>query len=506
MTWLRLSNVSKSYGRTRALSDASITIGAGEVHALMGENGAGKSTLIKILAGVERPDGANIEIDGNAAEIRLPRDAFNLGFRFIHQELNIVPQLSVAENMMLGVPSPSRWGIGVDWTELNARAMEALNRLGVEHVNPRTKIARLGQGDQMLAMIAGALAVTPNANSRLFVMDEPTAALTGVEANRLFAVIEALCGAGAAILYVSHRIDEVMRICDRVTVFRDGATVASMPVTETTKEEIILHMTGRKVANTYPKRETRIGEKVVCRARMVETAKVRGLNFSIREGEILGVAGLGDAGQSEVLRMLMGLDRVTGGTLSYASGTAVNNPTAAWRNAISYVPRERRREGLMLRQSVSRNIVLPRLGQLARRFGIASRQTERKHAGKFSTRVRLKAEGLLQSCRKLSGGNQQKVVFARALGTSPRLLLLNEPTRGVDVGAKFDIYRIVRELSAKGCAVVLTSPDLPELLGMCDRIMVMRDNRQSELVSAIELATDGLLGKIYGSGPLDSEN
>lgn len=498
MTLLALEHISKNYGRTAALADASIDIAPGEVHALMGENGAGKSTFIKVLAGIVKADRGTIDVNGETVVINSPQDAFDLGFRFIHQELNVVPQVSVAENIAVGSPYPTYLGTMVNWRELNRRAKLALGRLGVDTIDPRTKISRLSAGDQMLVKIAGTLSDTGKP-ACLFVMDEPTASLTGEESDRLFKVIAELKSAGASVLYVSHRMDEVMRICDRVTVFRDGRHVETKRIADTDKDEIIRFMTGRDVKDVYPERNAPMEYDLVCRAQNVTTRRIAALNFELRRGEVLGIAGLANAGQSEVMRVLMGLDHTLAGALQINGRPAPENPTAAWGKGVAYVPRERRREGLMLTRSILENTVLPHLRHLSRIGGVVNRRSERDLTQWLTKTVRLKADGLKQPCYQLSGGNQQKVVFARAVGASPDLLLLDEPTRGVDVGAKFDIYKLVRDLSAKGCGVVLTSSDLPELLGMCDRILIMQDGRQTDIVDAKGLDPHGLLSRFYAA-------
>lgn len=498
MTLLDLKHIAKRFGKTAALADASIDITAGEVHALMGENGAGKSTFIKILAGIVKSDSGEIKVNGERVSINNPQDAFDLGFRFIHQELNVVPQVSVAENISIGSPYPTRFGTIVNWRELNRRAKAALARLGVDYIDPKIKISRLSAGDQMLVKIASTLSETGISPS-LFVMDEPTASLTGEESERLFRVISELKSAGAAILYVSHRMDEVMRICDRVTVLRDGYHVDTKRVEHTSKDEVIRFMTGRDVKDIYPERTSGVGERLVCSVQNVKTSHVNGINFDLRKGEVLGVAGLANAGQSEVMQILMGLDTVIDGTLRINNGPGPKSPTAAWQGGVAYVPRERRSQGLMLTRSILENTVLPHLRRLSRRWGVVNRRAERDVTQRLAATVGLKADGLMQACYQLSGGNQQKVVFARAVGASPNLLLLDEPTRGVDVGAKFDIYALVRDLSARGCGVILTSSDLPELLGLCDRILIMRDRRQTEIVDADGLDTASLLGRFYAA-------
>ncbi len=505
MSYLSIRRVAKSFAGSPALSGVSLDLAAGETHALMGENGAGKSTLIKILAGVLSPDTLELTVNGTPLPLNSPADAHAAGFRFIHQELNIVPQLSVAENISLGLPYPRRFGLAVNWPALRRRADQALARLGVTHIDPRHQAARLSTGDQMLMKIAGALVAEDDdtAATHLYVLDEPTAALTGEESEKLFHVIAELKAAGAAILYVSHRINEVMDICDRITVLRDGRNVITAATAEVTKQQVISAMTGRDVADAYPPRTGAFGTDLVCQADRAASPTVSGLNFKLHAGEILGIAGLANAGQSDVLRLIMGLAPVTAGQLRLAGQPAPKAPSDAWSRGIAYVPRERRREGLMLRRSVRDNTVLPHLTRLSRFAGAVDRRAETSHAAATGRTVSLKSRGLAQPVYQLSGGNQQKVVFARTLmdaeadAETPVLLLLDEPTRGVDIGAKFDIYTLIRRFSDNGCAVILTSSDLPEMLGMCDRLLIMRDRAQHEIVPSGELTTAGLLTRFY---------
>lgn len=482
-----------------ALSNARLDLAGGRVHALMGENGAGKSTLIKLLAGVQRADAMDVLLDGQALTVGNAEDARKAGFRFIHQELNIVPHLSVAENIFLGWAYPKRFGFAIDWKRLEQQAEAALLRLGVDHIDVTLQAARLSTGDRMLVKIAGSLVSLDGEEARLYVLDEPTAALSEDEAEKLFRVIEQLKSTGVAVLYVSHRMNEVMRICDDVTVLRDGKTVLSSPVADTNRQQIIFAMTGRDLEEAHPKRETPIGKSVVCAAKDAATAHIRDVNFELREGEIIGVCGLTNAGQSEVLQMFMGLSALVRGSATVTRQAAPKMPSEAWQQNIAYVPRERRSEGLMLRRSAQDNIVLPHLSSLSRSAGITHSKAEQTTAARLSKAVRLKAVSPKQSVYELSGGNQQKVVFARALAAAPKLLLLDEPTRGVDVGAKFDIYSLMRQASTGGCSILLTSSDLPELLGMCDRIMIMRDGVQSALVPADALTPATLLAQFYHS-------
>ncbi|MEP2745917.1 sugar ABC transporter ATP-binding protein [Bauldia litoralis] len=499
MSLLALEGVSKAYAGVPALRSVSLDIAPGEIHALMGENGAGKSTLIKILAGVVAPDEAAIAVEGRAVTIDGPNAAFAHGLRFIHQELNVVPTLSVAENIFLGRPYPRRLGGLIDWRQLAEQARQALARLGISHIDPRRKMGRLGTGDRMLVSISTAFLDTEGAAAKIYVMDEPTAALTGDESEGLFAVLRAIRRAGGSVIYVSHRLDEVMQLCDRVTVLRDGAVIATRPIAETPQDEIIRMMIGRAVDHAYPEPMAAVGDEA---ALMVDELAGDGLDpvsFAVKKGEIVGLAGLAGAGQSEVLRLLMGADTVRGGRVRIGGieGRATD-PAAAWRSGLAYVPRERRSEGLVLSRPITENITLAHLGSFSRGGAVLARRRERAIATARAAEVRLKARGLGQRCYELSGGNQQKVVFAKALSVEPQVLLLDEPTRGVDVGAKFDIYSLIREWSARGMAVLIASSDFPELLGMCDRIIVMREGGIATSLSAHGLSEEALLTHCYG--------
>jgi ribose transport system ATP-binding protein len=470
MTLLSLRSVSKSYAGVPALRGVDLDVVAGEIHALMGENGAGKSTLIKILAGVVAPDTAQIAIDGQPVSIDSPATAHRLGLRFIHQELSVVPTLSVAENIVLGRSYPRRAGILVDWRSLNQMARAALETLGITHIDPRQKLARLSTGDRMLVKISSAFLSEPGAPARLYVMDEPTAALTRDESERLFKVLRGIKASGNSVLYVSHRIDEVMAICDRATVLRDGKPIDSGQLSAITHDDLVALMIGRKVGEAYPA------------ARVPPAGEIayQGTGLVVRKGEIVGIAGLAGAGQTELMRAIFG------------------DPGRAWRSGIAYVPKERRSEGLVTGRAIYQNITLPHLQAQSLGGTWLTPRRERQFAAKLGEDVRLRAVSVNQRALELSGGNQQKVVFAKALGGAPKLLLLDEPTRGVDVGAKFDIYSIIRNMTAQGMAVLLVSSDLPELIGMADRIAVMRDGAIVATVEAHGLSEEALLNLCYG--------
>ncbi len=498
---LTIRHASKSYGSTAALIDAALDVRVGEVHALMGENGAGKSTLIKVLAGVVQPDSLEVSIREQPATISNPQSAFDLGLRFIHQELNVVPQLSVAENIFLGQSYPTFFGIQVRWRRLNQQASAVLARLGIAHLEPHTIMARLSPGDQMLVNIARAFVGDDPNNERalVYIMDEPTAALTGQEIDQLFRVIRGLRERGSAVLYVSHRMDEIFKIADRVTVMRDGRVIDTKSISEVTPADLIFMMTGRELKQVYPPRSAPASESVLLDVRDLTTAHIRQASLQLRAGEIVGVAGLNGSGRSELLRGIMGADRRVSGSVQLEGRLFKRlTPISGWQHGIAYVPEERRSQGLILSRSVSNNITLPQLDFLSRGGWLLAHGRERETSQALSESVRLKARGSAQTVRELSGGNQQKVVFARALVRPPRVLLLDEPTRGVDVGAKADLYSLIREISAKGTAILMVSSDLPELLGMTDRILVMRERQCVASVPTEGLTEENLLALCYG--------
>jgi ribose transport system ATP-binding protein len=491
-------SVTKAYAGVPALSGASLVIAPGEIHALMGENGAGKSTLIKILAGVVAPDTAEITVNGERVGIDSTKAAYRLGLRFIHQEFNVVPTLSVAENIFMGRRYPRRAGLFVDWKALNREAQRALDRLGIDHINPSQNLGELSLGDQMLVRISAALLD----DAKLYVMDEPTAALTRDESERLFRVLREIRASGSSVLYVSHRLDEIMALCDKATVLRDGRSIDSGALTNITHDDLVALMIGRKVEEAYPKATAQPRETTVFAAAGLTTTGLNPVSFSLREGEVLGIAGLSGSGQGELIRAIFGDVKVTAGTMTLSSSPyAPSSPAAAWQSGVAYVPRERRAEGLVMRRPIFENITLAHLKRQSRAGTWLTPNREKRFAAELGANMRLKAVGPAQDVLELSGGNQQKVVFAKAVAGNPRLLLLEEPTRGVDVGAKFDIYSIVRELTAKGAAVVLVSSDLPELIGISTRIAVMRQSEITTIVDAAGLREDDLINLCYGRAP-----
>ncbi|MET3896570.1 ribose transport system ATP-binding protein [Devosia sp. UYZn731] len=499
MTLLSLKDVTKAYGGVPALKGVDLSVAPGEIHALMGENGAGKSTLIKILAGVVAPDHADIRIDGQPVEIGSPRQAHRLGFRFIHQEFNVVPALSVAENIFMGRQYPTRGGLFVDWRKLNQAARDTLQKLGITHIDPSRPLGSLSLGDQMLVRISSAFIGDDGAPARLYVLDEPTAALNRGESERLFTVLRELRASGASVLYVSHRLDEVMAICDMATVVRDGRSIDTRRIADITHDDLVTLMIGRRVEEAYPPAIAAPRAETVLAAQDLGIRGGRNVSFQVRAGEVLGIAGIANAGQRNLLRTLFGDLAATGGAMTLAGQPyRPRSPADAWRAGLGYIPRERRSEGLVLSRPIFENTTLPHLAAQSRWRTWLTPPREKRAASEQGELVRLKASGPGQRVRELSGGNQQKVVFAKALLGKPRLLLLDEPTRGVDVGAKFDIYSIIRDMAAGGMGVVLVSSDLPELIGMADRIAVMRDGAITDIVAAAGLNEERLLNLCYG--------
>jgi len=491
---IELQNAYKIYGGTRALDGASLALWSGEVHALMGENGAGKSTLIKVLAGVATLDTGTIRMDGSVVTMHSPRAASALGLRFIHQELNIVRSLSVAENIFIGTRYPRWLGAFVDWRALHTQAERALTALGVTHIRPQTPMGYLSMGDHMLVKIAAALLD----EARVYVMDEPTAALTTSESDRLFKAIRTLCGRGAAVLYVSHRLSEVFTLADRVTVLRDGKTVATVHIEATTPDHLIQAMTGRAITQVYPPRTVPISDQVLLDVRGLQTRAVHNLSFQVHAGEIVGLAGLSGAGRSETLRALIGAEAQTGGSV-LLRGKLLHHmsPASAWARGLAYVPEERRAQGLLLTRSVRDNVTLPHLGNLSRAGILLRRVHEDRLTARIGQSVRLRSRNAEQHLHELSGGNQQKVVFGRALSGDPQVLLLDEPTRGVDVGAKRDIYDVIRAFAARGKAVVMVSSDLPELIGLCDRLLILHQGALRDDIPTQGLTEADLLARYY---------
>ncbi|MFI6512664.1 sugar ABC transporter ATP-binding protein [Streptosporangium sp. NPDC050855] len=468
---LALAGVSKAFGAVRALHEVSLDLCAGEVHALAGENGAGKSTLVKILAGVHRPDGGQVLLDGEPVEFSGPADAQRAGVAVIYQEPTMFPDLSVAENIFIGRHPRGRFG-RIDRAAMRARSAELFARLGVA-LGPEQPARGLSIADQQLVEIAKAL----SRDARVLVMDEPTAALSGNEVARLFGVVEALREQGCAVLFISHRLDEIFELCGRVTTLRDGTWIASEPVAGLTHDELVRRMVGRDLGTLYPKQEARVGEVALRVDRLTREGVFTDVSFEVRRGEIVALAGLIGAGRSEVARAIFGVDRRDVGTVEVnGRRLPAASPTAAMSAGLALVPEDRRRQGLVMGHSIERNIGITGLKRL-RRGPLVSRAAERDRARDWAIRLHLGFGRLSDAVDVLSGGNQQKVVLGKWLATDPEVLIVDEPTRGIDVGTKAEVHRLLSRLASEGLAVLMISSDLPEVLGMADRVLVMQEGR-----------------------------
>lgn len=460
--------LTKQFGGVTVLHDVDLELAAGRVHALLGENGAGKSTLIKILSGVLRPDSGSVEIAGAAVELPTPAAALHHGIATLFQEVSIVPGLSVAENIFLGRPSPRRFGL-VDFGELNRRATELLARLG-QRLDVGRDASRLSPVGMTMTAIARALST----DAEVLVLDEPTAALTDAETSQLFAVIRRLTAQGVAVLYVSHRLEEVFAIADEYTVLRNGRRVDAGSIADTTIQRVVSAMVGRDLDAFFPERGGPAPGEAVVELSGVGGLQTTAVDLTVGAGEIVGIAGLAGSGRSELLRIIAGVQRPSRGSmLLHGRAFAPSSTSAALRAGVAYVPQERRADGLVP-DSIERNVNLTTLDRHAR-FGLTSARRARRHATEAADRLDLRRRSIDQDVLTLSGGNQQKVVLAKALATDPRLLLLDEPTRGVDVGTKSEIYHLIRSLVVSGVAALVVSSELPELLGLCDRILVMHE-------------------------------
>jgi rhamnose transport system ATP-binding protein len=468
---VELHGIAKSYGGVHAVADVSFAIEASSIHALVGENGAGKSTLVKILTGVVHPDEGQLLIDGEVQQVRDPQTAHSLGIVAMYQEPTVFPDLTVAENVFAG--RHPRSGLrAVSWRTMRTEASRVLDELAVDF-GPDTPVRGLGVADRQLLEIAKAL----SSSARLLIMDEPTAALSPNEVNTLFATVRRLRKRGVAIVFISHRLEEVTAIADTITVLRDGRHIATRLAPELSHGEIVRLMVGRSLDALFPKEEAEIGDVTLRAERLRRRGVFSDVSFELRRGEIVGLAGFVGSGRTEVARSIFGIDRLDGGKLWIeARPFRPRSPRAALRRGMAYLPEDRLQQGLVQPMSVGDNVSLAVLPELTP-GGVLRPGRERALARRFMEQLRIKATSPDQVVRSLSGGNQQKVVLAKWLAAEPKILLLDEPTHGVDVGTKADVHRTISHLAAQGLTILLISSELPEILGMSDRVMVMREGR-----------------------------
>ncbi|MFZ6029831.1 MAG: sugar ABC transporter ATP-binding protein [Chloroflexota bacterium] len=495
-TILELKKITKRFSGVEVLHEVSFALQAGEVHALLGENGAGKSTLVKVITGVHSPDGGEIFANGQAVSFSSPREARQAGIAAIYQELSLFPDLDVAENIFVGRQPTAATG-RIDWRMLYGEAERLLSSLGV-HLDLRQKARRLSIAQQQMVEIARAFSM----NARILIMDEPTSSLTVNEVADLFRLVRRLREDGTAIVFISHRLEELYELADRVTVLRDGAYVATRSMQEVDREELIRLMVGRTVSNLFPKQDVPAGEVVLEVEGLARTGIFEGIDFALRRGEILGLAGLVGAGRTDVARAIFGVEPATSGKIRVlGQAVRITSPQQAIDLGLAYVPEDRQRHGLIPPMDIVANTSLVTLGTYAH-HGWLRNAAERRAAFDGVRRMEVRASHIWQKACELSGGNQQKVVLAKWLLSQPRILILDEPTRGIDVGTKAAVHALMSQLAAEGMAILMISSELPEVLGMSDRVIVMREGRitghftraeatQEKIIAAATQATPG---------------
>jgi len=481
-----LAGVSKRFGATQALQDASLDLVAGEIHGLVGENGAGKSTIVKVFAGIHQPDSGTVVLDGKPVAIHGPAHARSLGIAVVHQEPRLFPDLTVAENVFMGHVPTGGFGT-INWREMRRSADRIFDSLSV-HVDSGGIVRGLSMADQQLIEIAKALSI----DARVLILDEPTASLSTHEVERLFDIVRQTRDRGVAVLFVSHRLEEVFQLCDRATVLRDGQHVVTAPTSELTASDLVRYMVGRSVS-LFPRSAAHIGDVLLEVRDLTRIGAFRDISFSVRAGEIVGLAGLVGAGRTEVARVLFGLDHADAGeVLLDGKRVTFRTPSAALRAGVAYIPEDRHLDGLVGGFTIAENVTLPIVPRLFPRFFMNTGR-ERALASTYAERLRIRATGMDELVEALSGGNQQKVVIAKWLATKPRVLILDEPTRGVDIGAKVEVHRIISDLAASGLGIVLISSELPEVLAMSDRIMVLHEGRISAEIPRAEASEERVM-------------
>jgi len=492
---LQARGITKSFPGVRALDGVDLTVRRGRLNALLGENGAGKSTLMNILAGVFPPDNGTVVLGGRSVSFRNPREAQAAGVSIIFQELNLVPELSIAENIFVGREPRTRFGL-VDFRRMNAETTALLGQLELD-VAPRTLVSKLKVGAQQVVEIAKAISF----NARVIIMDEPTSAISEHEVEVLFRQIHRLKACGVGLVYITHKLDELPRIADDVTVFRDGKLVGAMPFNQATRHGMIRMMVGRELADFFPKSPTQTGDIALCvRHAWFEHPEragdfaVRDVSFEVRRGEVLGVFGLMGAGRTELLQTIFGLHPGASTAEIEVDGRRVefNSPGDAIAAGLALAPEDRKAEGVVPDMSVAHNTTLSCLPRIER-LGLLQPRLERELVGRYVSRLRVKTPSLAQRVVNLSGGNQQKVVLAKWLATEPRVLLLDEPTRGIDINAKKEIYALIDELARSGLGVVMVSSELPEILGVADRILVLCEGRKTAEFTRAEATEENVV-------------
>ena len=499
---LKLEGISKSFPGVRALDNVHLEVRRGEAHALLGENGAGKSTLMKILSGAYRRDSGEMYWDGEPIVIHNPREAQERGIGIIYQEFNLVPQLSIAENVWISrEPFRNKTLQLIDWKAMRGQTQALLDELHLP-LDPKRPVAGLGVAQQQMVEIAKALSL----DAKLLIMDEPTSALSDTEIGQLFALIRRLKARGVAVVFISHHLDEVFEICDRGTVLRDGEYIDTVELSQVTKEDLIRMMVGRNLEQQYPKMATQRGEEALRVEGLSRAGELHDISFTAYTGEILGIAGLVGAGRTELMRAVFGADPIDSGRVFvFGKQVDVKSPQAAIREGVGLLPEDRKQQGLVLMLSVLHNMSMASLDKLTSNAFLRLGD-ERKQAQNFVQRLRIMTPSVDQQVQYLSGGNQQKVVLAKWLASRSKVLIFDEPTRGIDVGAKVEVYNLMNNLVQNGVAVIMVSSEMPELLGMSDRIIVMREGRIEAELSREEATEEKVLSAAMGAYREDGKN
>ena len=491
---IELRGISKSFPGVKALSGVDFDIYPGELHALCGENGAGKSTLIKVMTGAHTPDEGSILVNGEAVSFSSPQQALSMGIACIYQELSIVPQLDVAKNIFLGnMFTKGKTGF-LDKKRLYRDAAEILHDHIKLNIDPHEIAGRLSVAQQQMVEIGRAL----TRQAKVIIMDEPTSSLSDKEVETLFELIRMLKADGIAIIYISHKLDEVMQLSDRITILRDGQRIKTVNTTDTTKERLISDMLGRELSNMYNKQPAEIGGTVLEVNSLTRSGVFSDISFSVKSGEIVGFFGLVGAGRTEIMRAIFGMDRYDSGEVILGGEKLRGrSPSRAIRSGIGFATEDRKSEGLALRLSVLANMTIVKLSQLSR-FGVISRKRQRRTADEYVSSISIKTPSVAQLVGNLSGGNQQKVVVAKWLMMEPRVLILDEPTRGIDVGSKSEIYSLIVRLAQQGVAVILVSSEIEEILGICDKVNVIHEGRLVSTLDAAISSTHDVLTSAFG--------
>ena len=484
---IQMNGISKSFSGNQVLNDVSFELANGEIHALMGENGAGKSTLMKILSGIHHKDSGHIRVDGEEQTFKTIKDSERCGIHVIHQELNILPDLSVAENLFLGKELTYGFGI-MKRAEMRRQAHDLLCKLGLD-IDPKTRAGDLSVGKQQLVEIAKAIA----SDAKYIVMDEPTAALTDREIQTLFETVRELKNKGISFVYISHRMEEIFAICDRITILRDGQYAGVRDIPKTSFDEIVAMMVGRELGERFPERQHCIGDTKLSVDNLCANHVFENVSFELRKGEVLVLAGLMGAGRTEVAQTLFGARKANSGSIAIdGQAVKIHNPIQAMQHKIGFVTEDRKTEGLLLDFSIQDNIMLTNFNKTCR-MGITQPASENQFVQKFIDQLAIRTTDAHLPVKSLSGGNQQKVVLAKWLGTEPDILILDEPTRGVDIGAKKEIYTIINQLAEAGVAILMISSELPEVIGMADRVLVMHEGRITGEVNKSNMTQENIM-------------